>query len=70
MGNKITESMNQFDWYQAMTLLRSYFWGTFCDKHIENSKKNPCNLTLNNIFTEMLNIFEIFFPDIKTRLNN
>lgn len=44
------------------------FLNKFCSTFIEDSKKESCSLSLEKIFNEMLNYWEIFFPNIKEKI--
>lgn len=67
----IDSSLDQFDWSSDIKELSRYFWGVFCDKRIEESKKiSPCNETLRIIYSELLIYFEIFLGKIKLHCIN
>jgi valyl-tRNA synthetase len=53
------------NWFYSLGHLTAFFWKSFCDKYIEESKKTPANRTLRGIYDEMLDYFEIFMPNIR-----
>jgi len=57
-----------YNWSNALTHLVAFFWKAFCDKFIEESKKTPSTRTLQGIFDEMVDYFEIFLPNVRDHL--
>lgn len=57
-----------FSWASALYHLVTFFWNKFCDKFIEEAKQNPAGRTLQAIYDEMLDYFEIFFPAIRLKI--
>lgn len=65
---RIEEQFENSDWPKAYEELNDFFWNRFCSTFIEDSKKESCSLSLEKIFNEMLNYWEIFFPNIKEKI--
>lgn len=57
------QNMDDYEWSESIKDLTNFFWHTFCDKWIEESKKEPCNQTLRLILDEIILYFAIFLPE-------
>lgn len=53
------------NWPKAFHSLNDFFWSRFCDTFIEDSKKESCSESLKRILDDMINYWEIFFPNMK-----
>jgi valyl-tRNA synthetase len=58
---EILSHLENFELDKSMSCLYTYFWNTFCDKHIETCKKEPIAKTLRKIATDIDPIFWIFY---------
>lgn len=63
-GRLQTYIEHDLNWPLGIKTLTEFFWHTFCDKWIEECKKTPIYDTLQDVFHEMIDWFEIFFPDL------
>jgi len=67
-GRLQTYLEHDYNWPLGIQTLTDFFWHTFCDKWIEECKKTPIYDTLQDVFHEMCDYFEIFFPGITDEL--
>jgi len=64
-AKEITKDMDNYRFYSAAEKIYHYFWHTFCDKIIEDSKKGEVSqATLLEILTDCLKILHPFMPFI------
>lgn len=66
--NKIESYFQSYDWPRAYEELSNFFWTRFCSTFIEESKKESCSLSLEKIFAEMIPYWEIYFPNITSKI--
>jgi valyl-tRNA synthetase len=59
--SKILLSFDNYDYYSASEIMYEFFWNTFCDKWIEQSKKEPISETLEFILEDFYPIFNIIY---------
>jgi len=65
LKKEIAKNMDSFKFYIAAEKLYHYFWHVFCDKIIEESKKNNVSkIVLFKIFSECLILLHPFMPFI------
>jgi len=65
LKKEITKNMDNFKFYIAAEKIYHYFWHVFCDKIIEESKKNNVSkIVLFKIFSECLILLHPFMPFI------
>jgi len=65
LKKEITKNMDSFKFYIAAEKIYHYFWHVFCDKIIEESKKNNVSkIVLFKIFSECLILLHPFMPFI------
>jgi valyl-tRNA synthetase len=65
---QIEAYFEQSEWPKAYQELFDFFWKRFCDTFIEESKKESCSLSLEKILNEMMLYWEIYFPNIKEKI--
>jgi valyl-tRNA synthetase len=65
---KIEAYFEDSDWPRAFEELSDFFWKKFCSTFIEESKKESCSLSLEKILNEMMFYWEIYFPNIKEKI--
>jgi valyl-tRNA synthetase len=58
--NIIDNHFESLRWDLAYQELYQFFWNNFCDKYIEHSKKESISITLNKIYPELLEYWNIF----------
>ncbi len=63
--NKIEFHFNESDTHAAFHMIYDFFFSRLCDTFIEESKKESCPDSLEDILNEMVPYFEIFFPNIR-----
>lgn len=61
MKDKILKDFENFEINKASEKIYHLFWNKFCDTWIEESKINPCSLTLKEILHDFKPIFNIIF---------
>ncbi len=61
---RLVSYFNNSDWNEGMILLRDFFWHTYCDKWIEESKSNIKYFTMRSVLARMLVYFQIFMPSV------
>jgi valyl-tRNA synthetase len=74
----MTENLDKYNWHDAFTLLRPFFWNEICDNYIEAIKyrfysenesiKKTALINALNLFYEFLKIFSIFMPFISEEI--
>jgi valyl-tRNA synthetase len=65
LKKEITKNMDNFKFYIAAEKIYHYFWHTFCDKIIEESKKEEVSkFVLYEIFKDCLKLLHPFMPFI------
>jgi len=65
LAKDLTKDMDNYRFYSAAEKIYHYFWHTFCDKIIEDSKKGEVSqATLLEILTDCLKILHPFMPFI------
>ena len=57
----ILKSFDEYNFTLASELIYEFLWNIFCDKWIENSKKEPISNTLDKILKEFEPIFNIIY---------
>lgn len=63
--NEIEKCFNNSDTYSAFHTLYDFFFSRLCDIFIEESKKESCPDSLEDILNDMMPYFKIFFPNIE-----
>ncbi|MFX0072736.1 MAG: valine--tRNA ligase [Candidatus Hermodarchaeota archaeon] len=76
--DEITEYFNNYNWHEAFTILRPFFWNEICDNYIEAIKHrfyaedpNIREIALKNalhLFYNILKIFAIIMPFISEEI--
>jgi len=74
----ITKSFDEYNWHEAFTILRPFFWNDLCDNYIEAIKykfysedQNIKEISLKNalnLFYNMLKIFAVIMPFISEEI--
>ncbi|MEM4295932.1 MAG: class I tRNA ligase family protein, partial [Candidatus Anstonellales archaeon] len=75
-SQKINNSMESFDYYNAITALTDFFWLDFCDTYIEivkkrlkeNKNKEEALYTLSYVFQNIIKLYAPFAPFITEEL--
>lgn len=60
---KIGDYMDNYQWPEALHVLYAFFWSRYCDHWIEQSKKEPINMTLAEVYAELADYFRVFIGD-------
>jgi len=64
IAREVTKDMENFKFYRAAEKIYHYFWHTFCDKIIEENKKEPNLALLLEILFGCLKLLHPFMPFI------
>ena len=59
--DEIIKEMNCLNYDKSINLIYEFLWKTFCDKWIEQSKKESICFTLNKIIIDFQPLFSVFF---------
>ncbi len=62
IAKEVTKDMDDFKFYLASEKIYHYFWHTFCDKIIEENKKEPNTALLFEILLGCLKLLHPFMP--------
>ena len=59
--SNILNAFDEYDYNLASNIMYEFFWNTFCDKWIEDSKQKPTSKTLEFILKDFEPIFDIIY---------
>lgn len=59
--SNILNAFDDYDYNLASNIMYEFFWNTFCDKWIEDSKQKPTSKTLEFILKDFEPIFDIIY---------
>ena len=66
--NQFIAAMDEFKWGDAIHLLTNFFWHRFCDYWIEYGKQQSITSSLNTVILQIIDWYEIFFPDLSATI--
>ncbi len=65
---EVSKKIDQYEFGQALHIIYDFFWHEFCDKYIEESKKNTNAAILLKVLADSLKLLHPFMPFITEKI--